>query len=196
VIAVLTKETGRYDFSINSAPSLQSNPIKPSETPGLVAIASGSLLQYRLENYQDQPLYFVILGIDANGKAIAWYPGDQPESIPSQQSQMIPDPNRAISWRVPNNGGLTQIQVIASLKPFEQFWEALGENLPNLTSPDATRHAAQILEIKNPLAITQSLLEDLHRNSAVSSTMINNTTDYYALDMTTWATLNFIYQVI
>jgi len=195
-IAVLTKEADRYDFSINSAPSLQSKPIKSPETLGLVLIASGSRLQYRLENHQAQSLYFVILGIDANGKAIAWYPGDQPESIPPQQSQMIPAPSSAMSWRVPSNGGLAQIQVIASLKPFQQFWEALAENLPNLTSPDATSHPAQILEIKNPLAIAQSLLEDLHRNSAVSSTMINNMTDYYALDMTTWATLNFIYQVI
>jgi hypothetical protein len=109
---------------------------------------------------------------------------------------MIPDPSSAISWRVPSNGGLTQIQVIASLQPFQQFWEDLAENLPNLTAPDATRHSAQILEIKNPLAIAQSLLEDLHRNRAVSSNMINITADYYALDMTTWATLNFIYQVI
>jgi len=198
-IAVLTKETGRYDFSINSAPGIQGiqpKPIKSSETLGLVSLTSGSHLQYRLENYQEQPLYFVILGIDANGKAIAWYPGEQPESIPPQQSQIIPDPSNAISWRVPSNGGLAQIQVIASLQPFQQFWEALAENLPNLTSPDAISHPAQILEIKNPLAIAQSLLEDLHRNSAVSSTMINNTTDYYALDMTTWATLNLIYQVI
>jgi hypothetical protein len=195
-IAVLTKEADRYDFSINSAPSLQSKPIKSPETLGLVSIASGSRLQYRLENHQDQLLYFVILGIDANGKAIAWYPGDQPESIPPQQSQTIPAPSSAVSWRVPSNGGLAQIQVIASLKPFQQFWEALAENLPNLTSPDATSHPAQILEVQNPLAIAQSLLEDLHRNSAVSSTMINNTTDYYALNMTTWATLNFIYQVI
>ena len=195
-IAVLTKEADRYDFSINSAPSIQSSPIKSPETLGLVSIASGSRLQYRLENHQDQSLYFVILGIDANGKAIAWYPGEQPESISPQQSQMIPAPSSAMSWRVPSNGGLAQIQVIASLKPFQQFWEALAENLPNLTSPDATSHPAQILEIQNPLAIAQSLLEDLHRNSAVSSTMINNTTDYYALDMTTWASLNFIYQVI
>jgi hypothetical protein len=195
-IAVLTKETGRYDFSGNSAPSIQPKAIKSPETLGLVSIASGSRLQYRLENHQDQPLYFVILGIDANGKAIAWYPGEQPESIPPQQSQIIPDPSSAMNWRVPSNGGLAQIQVIASLKPFQQFWEALAENLPNLTSPDATSHPAQILEVQNPLAITQSLLEDLHRNSAVSSTMINNTTDYYALEMTTWATLNFIYQVI
>lgn len=195
-IAVLTKETGRYDFLINSAPDMPPKPIKSPETPGLVSIASGSRLQYRLENHQDQPLYFVILGIDANGKAIAWYPGEQPASIPPQQSQMIPDPSSAISWRVPSNGGLTQIQVIASLQPFQQFWEDLAENLPNLTAPDATRHPAQILEIKNPLAIAQSLLEDLHRNRAVSSNMINITADYYALDMTTWATLNFIYQVI
>jgi len=195
-IAVLTKETGRYDFSINSAPSLQSNPIKSPEALGLVSIASGSRLQYRLENHQDQSLYFVVLGIDANGKVIAWYPGEQPASIPSQQTQIVPDPSSAMSWRVPNNGGVAQMQVIASLKPFQQFWETLAENLPNLTAPDATSHPAQILEIKNPLAIAQSLLEDLHRNSAVSSTMINNTTDYYALDMTTWATLNFIYQVI
>ena len=195
-IAVLTKEADRYDFSINSAPSIQSSPIKSPETLGLVSITSGSRLQYRLENHQDQSLYFVILGIDANGKAIAWYPGDQPESISPQQSQMIPAPSSAMSWRVPSNGGLAQMQVIASLKPFQQFWEALAENLPNLTSPDATSHPAQILEIQNPLAIAQSLLEDLHRNSAVSSTMINNTTDYYALEMTTWATLNFIYQVI
>jgi hypothetical protein len=193
---VLTKETGRYDFSTNSALGIQPKGIKSPETLGLVSIAPGSRLQYRLENHQDQPLYFVILGIDANGKTIAWYPGDQPESIPPQQSQVIPDPSSAMSWRVPSNGGLAQIQVIASLKPFQQFWEALAENLPNLTSPDATSHPAQILEIQNPLAIAQSLLEDLHRNSAVSSTMINNTTDYYALDMTTWATLNFIYQVI
>ena len=195
-IAVLTKEVDRYDFSINSAPSIQSNPIKSPETLGLVSIASGSRLQYRLENHQDQSLYFVILGIDANGKAIAWYPGDQPESISPQQSQMIPAPSSGMSWRVPSNGGLAQMQVIASLKPFQQFWEALTENLPNLASPDATSHPAQILEVQNPLAIAQSLLEDLHRNSAVSSTMINNTTDYYALEMTTWATLNFIYQVI
>jgi hypothetical protein len=195
-IAVLTKETGRYDFSGNSAPGIQPKAIKSPETLGLVSITSGSRLQYRLENYQDQPLYFVILGIDANGKAIAWYPGDQPESISPQQSQMIPAPSSAMSWRVPSNGGLAQMQVIASLKPFQQFWEALAENLPNLTSPDATSHPAQILEVQNPLAIAQSLLEDLHRNSAVSSTMINNTTDYYALEMTTWANLNFIYQVI
>ena len=193
-IAFLQRETGRYDFSPQVSPKTK---IEADSAPnnGLIPISQGSYLQYRLENHQDQPLYFLILGIDANGKAIAWYPGDQPQQIKPQQTQIIPAPDTSVTWRASNNSGLAQMQVIAALKPFDQVLEKLADNLPNLP-PDDTIHPAQILEIKNPLAIAQSLLEDLNRNSSVSSTIINNATDYYALDMKTWATLNFVYQII
>ncbi len=199
-VPILEQSTYRYseNHSDNSAGLSNSKSLKANltETEGIVTVAAGSNLQYQLENISDQPIYVLIVGIDANGKAIAWSSPDQVHPIAPNQTQNIPALNSSVSWRVAGNSGLAQIRVIASINPFASTWQVLATHQPNLLTLEANDQSAQILEIKNPLLIAQSLLTDLHSNRAVSSTMNNNSSDCYSLEMESWATLNFIYQII
>ena len=56
-----------------------------------LTLSVGSQIQYWLTNYGDRPVYFVLLGLDAAGNAIAFYPGEAgmleqviPQTIPEQ----------------------------------------------------------------------------------------------------------------
>jgi len=48
----------------------------------------------------------------------------------------------------------------------------------------------------NPLEVAQALLQDLHQASAVPTQSFNIATDLFALDVSSWATLSFLYQVV
>ncbi|MEB3311962.1 MAG: caspase family protein [Snowella sp.] len=195
-LPILEHATARY---LGNPASLITPPLSIAnslETAGIATVAKGSNLHYQLGNSSDQPIYILIMGIDANGKAIAWYSPNPVNPLAPNQTQHIPGVNTTVSWRVSGNSGLAQIRVIASVNPFTQTRQVLGANQPNALSSNGNEQLAQIVEIKNPLLVAQSLLADLHSNRAMSSTMNNNTSDFYCLEMKSWATLNFIYQII
>jgi hypothetical protein len=167
----------------------------------------GSRVRYRLENFSDTEVYFMLLGFDAGGNAIAFYPiptledtqGDnQPslvdaviapgKSLKSPQSTVIAD------WVVSGPSGLAEMQLICSRTPFKSATLSLE------SSRSLKAKSNQIGDLSNPLEVAEAILQDLHLGSAMlgTSASVSDATisDTYALDVKAWATLSFIYQVV
>ena len=169
----------------------------------LLTIPIGTRVQYRLENYSDRPIYFMLLGIDSSGSAIALYgrsssqtteeSDDKPPLndavIAPGETLTLPQPS-ASNWVVQGPAGLAEIQLICSRAPLTKALMAL----------EAARHpkreGQRIGDLFNPLEVARAVLKDLHDASAVAPDLIGAASDIYALDVNAWATLSFIYQVV
>ncbi len=164
----------------------------------------GSRIQYRLENSTNNPIYFMILGFETSGNAIALYQNQSLQTtseadknpplnngvIAPGETLTVPDPSASFKWIVPSPGGLAEIQLICSCCPFTQGMAALSEAMRS--KGEGTR----IGDLSNPLDVAHAILQDLHQASAIPPEAINMISDVYALDMKAWATLSFIYQVV
>ncbi len=172
----------------------------------------GSRIQYRLENYSDRPIYFMLLGFDTNGNAIALYKiqslqeAQESDNKPSLIDALIapgetltlPQSPVATDWVVPDPSGLVEIQLICSRAPFTKAIAALK------AARRPKGEGEQIGDLFNPLDVAQAVLQDLHAASAMSianssSYALDSTTtvsDSYAFDVKAWATFSFIYQVV
>jgi hypothetical protein len=164
----------------------------------------GSHIQYRLENYSDRPLYFMLLGLDSSGGAIAFYKiqsfqdaVEQDRKPPLKNAVIAPGETLTLpqslvssSWGVPGPVGLVEIQLICSQAPFTEAIKAL----------EAVRRpkgeGELIGDLFNPLQVSRAVLQDLHNASAVPPESIGMAPDIYALDVNAWTTLSFIYQVV
>jgi hypothetical protein len=167
----------------------------------LPTIPMGSQIQYRLENYSDRPIYFMLLGIDSSGSAIALYHNSPVQS--TEESENNPPLNKTVlasgetltlprspaNWVIPGPAGLVEIQLICSQAPFTNGQMALeAEHRPR-------REGERIEDVFSPLEVARGVLQDLHNASAVAPDAIAAASDIYALDVNAWATLSFIYQV-
>jgi len=165
----------------------------------------GSRIQYRLENYSDRPIYFMLLGLDPSGNAIALY--KIPSSFEVQESGnklplkdgvippgevlTLPQSTTPFEWIVSEPTGLMEVQLICSRSPFTKAIKTLEATRPSKGSGE------QIADLFNPLEVAQAVLQDLHQSSAIGSVdAIASVSDSYALDVNAWATLSFIYQVV
>lgn len=168
----------------------------------LPTVPVGSQIQYRLENYSDRPIYFMLLGMDTSGNAIALYhnqvsqgPEDAENKPPLKNAVIAPGEtltlpqSSASNWVIQEPPGLAEIQLICSQTPFTK-------SLMALDSARRKREGERIGDLFNPLEVARSVLQDLHNASAVAPELIGTTSDSYALDVNAWATLSFIYQVV
>jgi hypothetical protein len=193
----LERNTRRQALGMNNlSPLATAN--SSDETAILPRLPIGTQIQYRLENLSDRPIYFLLLGIDSGGRAIALYaPQQESESTVGEKTAklkhqcLFPGEQRVIPQPSASGpAGLAEIQVVCAYAPFVKTVAALSaiEYLKG--------DREQILKLPNPLEVSQALLEDLHSTSAVESKIIGSLTDIYALDTKTWATLSFVYQVM
>ncbi len=170
----------------------------------VLTLESGSRIQYRLENYSDRPVYFMMLGLDASSSAIALYQiqsleaASQPNNKPNLKEGMvapgetltIPQDAAAFDWIIPGPAGIAEIQLICSVAPFPKAIEVLQ------AARRPKGEGERIGDLFDPLPVVQALLVDLHYASAVEPEIIGSIADNYALDVNAWATLSFIYQVV
>jgi hypothetical protein len=164
----------------------------------------GSRVQYRLENYSDRPLYFLLLGLESSGGAIAFYQQQpSPEGLESEQNPplirsviqpgetlILPQPSASFNWTVPGPGGVAEIQLICSPSPFKGAIAALEAAM----RPKG--EGERVGDLFNPLEVTRALLQDLHQASNITPDKLGIGSDVYALDVNVWATLSFNYQVV
>jgi hypothetical protein len=152
---------------------------------GAVTIPAGSRIRYRLQNNSDQPLYFILLGLDTRGNPIAFFPALENNLIPPGETTIVP---QAISdWVIQDPPGLAETHLVFSRSPLTQSYAVLKS---------ASKESRQIGVVQNPLDIAQAILQDIHTASADILPKIDVPTDTYALDVNAWATLGFLYQVI
>jgi hypothetical protein len=192
---VMSKETGRFlgKMPANRTIDLQSQIFDSSNL--LPSLPQSSQIQYRLENYSDRPLYFLIVQLNSDGKAIALYcpqldPNSENHGVASQRTSIVPDPSNSFKWIVSRTPGIAQMQIIISSAPFSNTLKVLATLFP-------TQDKKQVLvELTSPLKVARALLEDLHEASRVSLSSSSIPTDVYALDVNAWASFSFVCAVI
>ena len=151
----------------------------------------GTRIQYRLENYADYPVYFFLIGTNANGQAIAFNPvTDENLIIPAGETLIFPEQKTSSNWIVAGSVGLVDLQLIFSRFPFARTWQSLT------AITNKQEKVAELIQISHALPIAKSLLEDLHNTELASELFADIMAENYILDVKNWATFNFLYRVV
>lgn len=181
-----------------SSKSLQNISLQLPEIP------VNSRIQYRVQNYSDFPVYLLLLGLDSSKSAIALYPL-QPTPAPNtlESKPLLQDlvifpgetitvPQTAVDfqWLVHPPNAIAETHLIFSKASFAQTLAALQNGM------QPTGEQAYIGTLANSLEVAQAIFQDLHNASAVKIEPSNATADTYNLDVNTWASFNFIYQIV
>jgi len=170
---------------------------------GMISLPIGSRIQYRVHNYSDAPVYFILLGTDTSGNAIALLPPHsfanpsgletnplQQQAVGIGETIVLPAASSPFKWVLQGPTGLNEVQLILSRSP-------LIQTLAALESTQHPRGDFQRLGILvSPLEVARAVLQDLHQASVPAAETVAATPDSFALDMNAWATLSFIYQVV
>ncbi|MBE8968741.1 caspase family protein [Nostocales cyanobacterium LEGE 12452] len=163
-----------------------------------------SRMQYRLENQSDRPVYLILLGLNNNHTAIAFYSWETPQEpnaadtkpllkevvIAPGETLILPQTNAASEWVISGPACFCEHQLIFSTAPFSETLAALN------TTKYSTAEQGPISPLLNSLDVVQALLQDLHNASALKTEMNGTTTDSHSLDVNHWASLSFSFQVL
>jgi len=167
-------------------------------------IAIGEQVRYQLYNYSPDPIYYLLIGLDPSGNAIALSgnmqsPTNAQGQHPRRQDQVIP-PGAVVTlpaidapspWVVTGAKGQMELFLIGSCAPFPQAMTALGKGMP------AIANGQRLAPLANPLEVAQAVLQDLQQATAnVSGDRLSSPSDPYRLDVRTWVTFNVVYQVV
>ncbi|MEI1375860.1 caspase family protein [Nostoc sp. UHCC 0926] len=163
----------------------------------------GSQMQYRVENQSDRPVYLILLGLNNNHTAIAFYSWDLQEPntadtkpllkqvvIAPGETLTLPQTNAASEWVISGPASECEQQLIFSTAPFTATLAALN------TTKYSTAEEQPIGPLLNPLDVAQALLQDLHNASALKTEMNSTAADSYILDVNNWASFSFSFQVV
>jgi hypothetical protein len=167
----------------------------------LVQIPLGSRIRFRLENKGQQPLYSLAIALDTASN-LQWLHVPTPDPDPNLQidastvsatilpnmAATLPTAIAGSEWQIQGTSGFAETYLILSRAPFTQTLAILTTQQRSGSSAIAGN------VITSPLEIVQAILQDLHQAS--HSPAIGPTPDTYTLDVSTWATLRFSYQVI
>ncbi|MEH2466354.1 caspase family protein [Nostoc sp.] len=163
----------------------------------------GSRMQYRVENQSDRSVYLILLGLNNNHTAIAFYYWDPQEPntadtkpllkqvvIAPRETITLPQTNAASEWVISGSASEWEQQLIFSTAPFSATLAALN------TTKYSTAEEQPIGSLLNPLDVAQALLQDLHNASTLKTEMNGTAADSYILDVNNWASFSFSFQVV
>ncbi|MBN4006465.1 caspase family protein [Nostoc sp. LPT] len=164
----------------------------------------GSQMQYRVENQSDRPVYLILLGLNNNHTAIAFYSWETPQEpntadikpvlkqivISPGETLTLPQTNTASEWVISGPASECEHQLIFSTAPFNGTLAALN------AAKYSTAEEGPIGPLLNSLDVVQALLQDLHNASAFKTDMNGTAADSHSLDVNNWASLNFSFQVL
>ena len=171
----------------------------PTAINNVPVLAKGSNIQLTLNNSGDRQLYVLLLGTDADSNVFALYsssdsqPGEaeiklENIAIAPNSEIIVPPAESSWQWKISDSVGIHTLYAVFSVQPFEQTLKALA------TGQNFKRERQQVLNVVNPITVIKSLMEDLHDTSGDKSELVSNN-NVYALDVNSWATLNFVYEV-
>ncbi|NJO97329.1 MAG: DUF4384 domain-containing protein [Pleurocapsa sp. CRU_1_2] len=150
-------------------------------------------------NTDDRQLYTLVLGTDSHCNIYALYTPAQSTTvdgvvqleeiaIASQGELVLPPPEDSWKWKVSESPGINTLYVVLSVQPFSKTLKAFA-NQQNFKLDQP-----QVLNVTNPITVVNALMQDLHNNSSVETKLLPSE-DVYALDVNSWATLKFVYEV-
>lgn len=195
---LLQRDTARAPWLLaNSDPATS-----PIINTGIPTLPIGSRIRYRLLNYSDRPVYFIVLGLDSSGNLIAVYssqtastedaeakPKLQQEAIAPKTTIIFPKPGNSLEWAIRGPAGLTETYIIFSRQPFIQTLATLE------TAMRPMGEVQRISTPNNPLEVVQAIVQDLHQASATTLQSITVPPDNLALDVNAWVTLGFLHHI-
>ncbi|MEH2145011.1 caspase family protein [Nostoc sp.] len=197
VIQRQTARTFKTETSIKK--SVQTRLI--ASLPPIVPV--GSRMQYRVENQSDRSVYLILLGLNNNHTAIAFYSWDPQEPntadtkpllkqvvIAPGETITLPQTNAASEWVISGPASECEQQLIFSTAPFSATLAALN------TTKYSPAEEQPIGPLLNPLDVAQALLQDLHNASTLKTEMNGTAADSYILDVNNWASFSFSFQVV
>ncbi|MCC5618358.1 caspase family protein [Nostoc sp. CHAB 5836] len=195
---VMQRETARgFKTETSMKKSVQMGLIASLPTP---IVPIGSRIQYRVENQSDRPVYLILLGLNNNHTAIAFYSWETPQEpnikdtkpllkeivIAPGETLTLPQTNGASEWVISGPAYFCEQQLIFSTTSFSTTLAALN------TAKYSTPEQSPISPLLNSLDVTQALLQDLHLKTEMNSTAA----DSYILDVNNWASFSFSFQVV
>ncbi|MBN3909535.1 MAG: caspase family protein [Nostoc sp. NMS1] len=198
---VMQRETVRaFKTETSIKKSVQTRLITSLPTP---IVPIGSRMQYRVENQSDRSVYLILLGLNNNHTAVAFYSWETPQEpntadtkpilkeivIAPGESLTLPQ-NTASQWVISGPASECEQQLIFSTTPFSGTLAALN------TAKYSTAEQQPIGPLLNPLDVAQALLQDLHNASALKTEMNTTAADSYSWDVNNWASLSFSFQVV
>ncbi|OIP68097.1 MAG: hypothetical protein AUK43_17185 [Oscillatoriales cyanobacterium CG2_30_40_61] len=200
IINTINSINSETSKNINSNSSSNPAIISASETLGIVTVSIGSRLQYKLQNQGEIPIYFIIFSVNTQGQTYIFNSGFDP-----QQQQVLPGKSLSLPAANVNSGnssaeiigetvkgpvGLAETHVILSPSP---FIETLAISEKNFKEKEGL---LKFNSVSNPLEMADAILQDLGRGSQPILEKMGMITDDLALDINSWATLNFVYRVV
>ena len=162
---------------------------------GILSVKAGSLIQYRLYNDGDLPVYFMVFRSDSSGLLLVLN-SDGETSVPMPMQTIAPGANlslpqaRAMGPEASRAIVLAETLIIFSESPFDRTLAALQGGMQQV------RDALPIRVLLNPLNVARAVLEDLNAASMTGVKKVGISTDDLALDVSVWATLSFVYGVV
>ncbi|MDJ0648411.1 MAG: caspase family protein [Xenococcaceae cyanobacterium MO_188.B19] len=182
----------------NFTPGSRRNPLKVEILP---TIPQDAPLKLRLINNGESTLYSILVEVTPQGQITTLYQPpeetrDQKNAtpinweIPGKNKLVIPQVDNSWQWKTPQSKGINQLYVIVATQPFTKTLTLLSEQAK------VKRDRTQIINLLEPLAVTQAILEDLHTASAVSEDIIGSNSDVYGLDSQAWAAFHFTYEIV
>ena len=166
----------------------------------LATFPVGSHIRYRISNYSDRPLYWLIFGIDDSLKAFTCTlpanstengegGGREPKQLAAGTTLTLPTPMN--EWAIHGPPGLSTTYLVCSTAPFNHTLEAMAGRL--LT---AAEDVAELIALADPLATVQAICADLHQASVIRADNLGlDRDDRWALDVEQWATFQWVQQV-
>jgi hypothetical protein len=190
--ALIQKTTDR-SLAKSITPAVEPNRYLPS-------IASDSLLQFKVENLSDRPIYLMLFSFDRDSKTFVFYSptlennlntnsNSQPIAIAPNTTSLFPHPSNSLPQTGSIFTGLTEIYAICSIAPFNKTLTVLS------TQHNFKQDREQIVDLLNPLEVSQALLADLHTASMSLDRQLDSSSSVYALNTQAWATLSFTYEL-
>ncbi|MEH2130854.1 MAG: caspase family protein [Nostoc sp.] len=164
----------------------------------------GSRMRYRVENQSDRPVYLILVGLNNNHTAIAFYPWETPQEpntadtkpllkevvIAPGETLTFPQTNAASQWVISGPASECEHQLIFTTAPFSGTLAALN------TAKYSTAEEGPISPLLNSLEVAQALLQDIHNASPLKTEMNGTAAESYILDVNNWASLSFSFQVV
>ncbi len=198
---VIQRETVRaFKTETSMKKAVQTRLIASPPTP---IVPIGSRMQYRVENQSDRSVYLILLGLNNNHTAVAFYSWETPQEettgdtkpilkevvISPGETLTLPQTNTTSQWVISGPALFCEQQLIFSTAPFSETLATLN------TAKYSTAEQRPISPLLNSLDVAQALLQDLHNASALKMEMNGTAADSYILDVNNWASLSFSFQV-
>ena len=187
------------DIALPKKSFFSSNNLIPEADRNVPLLAKGTEIGLNLNNIDRRQLYTIIFSIDSDCNVYALYTPAQSSkaegavqlediTIAPQTELAIPAVEDSWRWKVSESPGINTIHVVLSVKPFTETLKAFA------SQQNFKLDQQQVLNVTNPIAVIEALMQDLHNTSSVDAKLLPYE-DVYALDVDSWATLKFVYEV-